>query len=384
MRYWCNNCLCFNSLPKIWCFSVRICRERERERERERAENYLSNFTFSLDGKKPLDKSKFKNLDIHKKIKLYKAHKISKNIGSILEITADNLLEINNNKVVDLITYSFPCQDLSVAGSFYGFNKGMSKNSNTRSSLLWEIGRILTELKVKNKLPKFLLLENVPNMISSRHMPEYIKWKKFLYNLGYKTKTYKHSAYDHGIPQIRKRVYAISILDADLPFDKKEYEIKCCDSLPLKLEKEKSIKTKTLKDIIKQDYSINKYKEEALKANPNRTISRKKMFDENFVLNDFKKHKYARTLTTRQDRHPNAGVIDLRKTSIECKDLSKAKYRFLTTREAYLLMGFSEKDYERVKKQNIKEAKLYQQAGNSIVVNAIVPVIKKIQELNNE
>ena len=108
------------------------------------------------------------------------------------------------------------------------------------------------------------------------------------------------------------------------------------------------------------------------------------MFDENFVLNDFKKHKYARTLTTRQDRHPNAGVIDLRKTSIECKDLSKAKYRFLTTREAYLLMGFSEKDYERVKKQNIKEAKLYQQAGNSIVVNAIIPVIKKIQELNNE
>ena len=47
-------------------------------------------------------------------------------------------------------------------------------------------------------------------------------------------------------------------------------------------------------------------------------------------------------------------------------------------------MGFSEIDYERDKKQNIKEAKLYQQAGNSIVVNAIVPVIKKIQELNNE
>ncbi|MGL5591205.1 MAG: DNA (cytosine-5-)-methyltransferase [Mycoplasmoidaceae bacterium] len=331
-----------------------------------------------------MDKNKFKSLDKDKKIKLYKAHKISKNIGSILEISADNLLAITNNEKVDLITYSFPCQDLSVAGSFYGFNKGMSKNSNTRSSLLWEIGRILTELKVKNKLPKFLLLENVPNMISSRHMPEYIKWKKYLFKLGYKTKTYKHSAYDHGIPQIRKRVYAISILDSDLPFDKEEYEIKECNKMPNKLEKEESIKKKELKDIIKQNYSIEKYKEEALKATPNRTISRQRMFYENFILNDFKKHKYARTLTTRQDRHPNAGVIDLRGSEIECKDLSKAKYRFLTTREAYLLMGFDEKDYDRVKKQNIKEPKLYQQAGNSIVVNAIIPVIKKIQELNNE
>ncbi|MGL5590899.1 MAG: DNA cytosine methyltransferase, partial [Metamycoplasmataceae bacterium] len=257
-------------------------------------------------------------------------------------------------------------------------------NSNTRSSLLWEIGRILTELKEKNKLPKFLLLENVPNMISSRHMPEYIKWKKFLFKLGYKTKTYKHSAYDHGIPQIRKRVYAISILDSNLQFDKKEYEIKDCDALPNKLPKEDRIKKKELKDIIKDDYSKKKYREEALKANPNRTISRQKMFYENFVLNGSKKHKYARTLTTRQDRHPNAGVIDLKGTKIECKDLSKAKYRFLTTREAYLLMGFDEKDYDRVKKQNIKESKLYQQAGNSIVVNAIIPVIKKIQELNNE
>ncbi|MGL5591896.1 MAG: DNA cytosine methyltransferase, partial [Metamycoplasmataceae bacterium] len=71
-------------------------------------------------------------------------------------------------------------------------------------------------------------------------------------------------------------------------------------------------------------------------------------------------------------------------TILETNNKVKANYRFITTREAYLLMGFDEKDYNNVKKQNIRKEKLYQQAGNSIAVFAITAIMKKIQELNNE
>jgi len=112
------------------------------------------------------------------------------------------------------------------------------------------------------------------------------------------------------------------------------------------------------------------------------------MFDLNYKLSDFDKYPYSRTLTTKQDRHPNTGVIDLRGTLLENTSQEflqrKAKYRFITTREAYLLMGFQEKDYENVIKSDVKKEKLYQQAGNSIVVNAILVVLKLIQERFND
>jgi DNA (cytosine-5)-methyltransferase 1 len=205
-----------------------------------------------------------------------------------------------------------------------------------------------------------------------------------LYSLGYQTKTYVVNARDHGLAQNRKRVYAISIkgnykVDKDFEIIDLEQKI-----FPTKFEKVSKLKTRTLKDIIKQNYENEIHKNEALEVRPNRTPSRKRMFDLNYKLNDFDKYKYSRTVTTKQDRHPNAGVIDLTNTILETTDKVKANYRFITTREAYLLMGFDDKDFNNVKKQNIRKEKLYQQAGNSIAVYAITAIIKKIQELNNE
>ena len=260
----------------------------------------------------------------------------------------------------------------------------MAKGNGTRSGLLWEIGRILNELKEIDKMPKFLLLENVPNMISSRHVKDYIAWKKELYNLGYQTKTYVVNARDHGLAQNRKRVYGISVKGNYQVDD--QFEIIDLDEkvFPKKFEKVSKLKTRELKDIIKQNYENETHRKEALEVIPNRTPSRERMFNLNYKLNDFDKYKYSRTVTTKQDRHPNAGVINLKNTSLETNDKVKANYRFITTREAYLLMGFDNKDYNNVKKQNIRKEKLYQQAGNSIAVYAIIAIIKKIQELNNE
>ncbi|MGL5684694.1 MAG: DNA cytosine methyltransferase, partial [Vagococcus fluvialis] len=166
----------------------------------------------------------------------------------------------------------------------------------------------------------------------------------------------------------------------------KQYEIIDLEekAFPNKFKQDAKIKSKSLKDVIKENYNKDIYREEAIEATPNRTPSRKRMFDLNYKLNDFDKHKHSRTVTTKQDRHPNAGVVDLTNTVLETNDQIKANYRFITTREAYLLMGFDEKDYNNVKKQNIRKEKLYQQAGNSIAVFAITAIMKKIQELNNE
>jgi DNA (cytosine-5)-methyltransferase 1 len=129
---------------------------------------YISKFTFSKDGKKPCSFDKLKKTNIQKLRRLVLANIRIKNLGSILDVKGKN-----KPPVCDLLTYSFPCQDLSIASM--GRQKGMEKGSGTRSGLLWEIGRILKIYKKDNTMPKFLLLENVGNMISKKFKDSYDK-----------------------------------------------------------------------------------------------------------------------------------------------------------------------------------------------------------------
>ena len=83
----------------------------------------------------------------------------------------------------DLWTYSFPCTDISLAGKMKGFDKG----SNTNSSLLWEVQRLLEVAKANNELPKYLLMENVKNIVSKKKfMSLFQVWLDYLDSLGYK------------------------------------------------------------------------------------------------------------------------------------------------------------------------------------------------------
>ena len=103
----------------------------------------------------------------------------------------------------DLITYSSPCQDFSVAGKQAGGDKG----SGTRSSLLWECERIIRAVK-----PKYLLMENVKNLVGKKHISNFIKWLKVLTDIGYKNYWKVLNAKDYGVPQNRERVFVVSIL----------------------------------------------------------------------------------------------------------------------------------------------------------------------------
>ena len=103
----------------------------------------------------------------------------------------------------DLITYSSPCQDFSVAGKQAGGDKG----SGTRSSLLWECERIIRAVK-----PQYLLMENVKNLVGETHIHNFIAWLRVLEEMGYRSFWKVLNAKDYGVPQNRERVFVVSIL----------------------------------------------------------------------------------------------------------------------------------------------------------------------------
>lgn len=127
-------------------------------------------------------------------------HGKTRNVGDIRKV--DELPE------ADLWTYSFPCTDISISGKMKGFSKG----SGTQSSLLWEVQRLLVKAHEKGKLPKFLLMENVKNIVSKRFIGKFNEWLGFLKSLGYRTDWKILNAKDYGIPQNRERCFAVSVL----------------------------------------------------------------------------------------------------------------------------------------------------------------------------
>ena len=127
----------------------------------------------------------------------------------ITKVHAEDLNICDTNAFTYLLTYSFPCTDLSVAGK----QAGMSKGSGTRSGLLWEVERILTEIRDSNgELPQILFMENVPQVHSQDNMPDFRKWLDFLESLGYTNYYQDLNAKNYGVAQNRERCFMFSFL----------------------------------------------------------------------------------------------------------------------------------------------------------------------------
>lgn len=106
----------------------------------------------------------------------------------------------------DLWTYGFPCQDISLAGNQAGIVKGQ-----TRSGLLYEVQRLLGVASVYDELPKYLILENVKNLVGKKFLPAFQDWISWLDSMGYNTYWQVLNAKHYGIPQNRERVFAVSV-----------------------------------------------------------------------------------------------------------------------------------------------------------------------------
>ena len=130
----------------------------------------------------------------------------------IRQIHAEDLGVTDKDKYTYLMTYSFPCTDLSVAGKMAGMSKTEWEQGNsTRSGLLWEVERILKEC-TKEQLPDVLLMENVPQVHAEQNIADFEAWQSFLRSKGYVNHWKDLNAKDYGIPQNRDRCFMVSIL----------------------------------------------------------------------------------------------------------------------------------------------------------------------------
>lgn len=354
----------------------------------------LKKYTISSDGKTAMTFSILKTYTEDSLKRMYQAIIRSHNFVDITSLTGDKL-----PKNIDILTYSFPCQDLSNVGAFHGYNKGIDKDSGSRSSLLWQVGRILQELKDSNRrLPRFLLMENVPTLLSKRHYGNFSMWKTDLENLGYVNIHYEVNAHDFGLPQNRPRLLMLSVFVGNNKkkrkkinkyFSSKQKSSDIVDDYK-KSEFYHNIK---MEDLFRIDYSDKKLFDEAIECTPNDTPSRQKIWEENPQLvlkgNDINpEFSMIRTITTKQDRNPNSGNL-----YIDTGIAGKSRFRYLTPRECLLFMGFEDKDYENIKKYNTEihkgsdmfpRDKIIRMAGNSIPVKLLEGIFLQIKIIEEQ
>lgn len=139
-------------------------------------------------------------------IKSYNAiHGTNFETSDITKITAEDLGIVDTDKYCYIMTYSFPCQDLSLAGK----QKGMAKGENTRSGLLWEVERLLNEC---TELPQILLMENVTQVHGKKNIDHFNEWLAFLESKGYSNYWKDLNAKNFCIPQNRNRTFMVSVL----------------------------------------------------------------------------------------------------------------------------------------------------------------------------
>lgn len=277
-------------------------------------------------------------------IKSYNAvHGTTFTTTDIRDISSKDLEIVDTDKFTYLLTYSFPCTDLSNAGK----KEGMSKESGTRSGLLWEVERLLKNCK---DLPQFLLMENVPQVHGKKNIKDFASWISFLESLGYISKWKDLNAKNYGVAQNRERCFMISYLDTTTRFYFPEpitlnFTLK--DYLDKKVDDKYYLSQKMIKCL------INHKERNAKKGN-------------SFGVKFLKDNDICHSILTSPVK--SAGAI---------LEETPDKIRFLTPLECLRLMGVSDNDAYKMLAVN-SETQCYKQAGNSIVVDVMSEIFKNL------
>ena len=319
----------------------------------------------------------------------------------------------------DLLTYSFPCQDLSVAGHQTGISK------DTRSGLLLEVKRLLLKAKENGTLPKYLLLENVKNLVGKKFIKDFERWLSFLNNLGYYSNWEVLNAKDYGVPQNRERIFVVSSLEnIHYNFPKQvELKSKMKDLLEEKVDDKYYLSEKLLKYF--SDMKNRNGFTRGEKFNPRKLENCNTAFaittragaraTDNYIIqlgNLKNTESFGGNPQTGRVYSPD-GISPCLNTmqggGLEPKILQKAhgfnkggikenivpaltksswqennflrdnmRIRKLTPLECWRLMGFRDMDYYAAKSVGISDAQLYKQAGNSIVVTVLEAIFRNL------
>ena len=316
--------------------------------------NYLSERNIGLDfktGKLKLPK----NLD---KIKqLYRATILSKCFGDISKISPSDLPDF------DFMTYSFPCTDISVAGRKDGVIKGQ-----TRSGLLYECEKV-----IECKRPKYLLLENVKNLVGKQFKPQFDEWLEYLETLGYTNYWKVLNSKSFGVPQNRERVFVLSILGEHDPYEFHsgfELDIRLKDILEFNVD-EKYYLSKEVQDRFKPN---DKFKDMSgnivgTTAPDFRTIGQRDLcYQENSVMGTLvaTDYKQPKQIVERIDSSNKPYFVD-RQGRIQEFDL----------KENYIQWDTSKKQYNSQQDRAFYDEKL----SGTIATNAMANVIENSEPL---
>ena len=217
---------------------------------------------------------------------------ITNNLVNIQQVKGKDLNIINTDKYTYIMTYSFPCQDLSLEGKCQGM-----KDTSTRSGMLWEVERILSECKELGTMPEVLLMENVPQVHGVNNVDDFNKWQLRLEELGYKNYFQDLIATDYGIHQTRNRCFMISILG--------DYSYTFPKSIPLKLK---------LKDLLEDEVDEKYY----LSDKQIKCLSSEKVYENVYIRGEqFKKNispELATTITASSSDRASDTFIKVKKS----------------------------------------------------------------------
>lgn len=296
----------------------------------------------------------------------------------------------------DLFTYSSPCQDFSQAGKQAGGTEG----SGTRSSLLWECRRAILA-----KRPKYLLMENVAALVSSKFIRLFNAWQLELESYGYRNFAKVLNAKDYGVPQNRERIFMVSVLD-----ESARYEFP--DPMPLTIR---------LKDVLEKEVEERYYLSEQQITTFNNHAERHGGVGHGFGWNPTDGDVVANALLAASQLRPRTnyvlipeatkdghipmefgGVCDLSYPNSDTRrgrvqegstvaptltcgvenSLRRIEYgyriRKLTERECFRLMDMPEEYIDRIQAAGISRSQQYKMAGNSIVVACMYHIWRKL------
>lgn len=354
-------------------------------------------------------------------------------LADFLSHNLGDMMQIKELPSCELLTYSTPCTDLSIAGKQEGLkwtcqdceteydpsklnvetryicpHCGSKNIKSTRSGLLYEVERLLVKAKENNNLPKFLLMENVDALVSKKYINSFNDWIDRLNDLGYNSYYQTINAKNAGVPQNRNRIFCVSILK---DIDTKTYEFPKPFDSGLRL-----------KDLLETDCNVtDKYfLSDEVQARLQITDPK---FDKNIIgttkpdfrtigQRDFvyQKDSIIGALVATDYKQPKQ-ILEYSEEAIHIADLCSERFskmhdqsrrvydengiapamhtcgggntepkvsrnnlkivRKLTPKEAHRLMGFDDEDYEKCKSVGMSDTQGYKQSGNSIVVNVI-------------
>ena len=311
----------------------------------------------------------------------------------------------NKDIEVDLLMHGSPCQDISVAGS----QKGADKDSGTRSSLMYETIRIVEKLK-----PKYVIWENVKNLLSKKHRHNFDAYLEAMHKLGYTSCYQVLNAKDYGIPQNRERVFTVSIrydviFNNDKLFNfnfpqKQELKLKLKDMLEDEVDEKYYLSEKMIKYISATGTA--NFRNPDCKINldiarPLTTDQNKRAGTTNYISNELP-NNYDLNLKSKQkqlisliektefeegkvlnmDLYNQTTNENINQCLTEPHHNSQRLFdglriRKITPKESWRLMGFDDEDYEKAAKVN-SNTQLYKQAGNSICVPVLEAILKNL------